>query len=48
MTYEISAVRQKPDFSSVNAAPLGGCIGTVIESTARPVGLTQVTDWNRA
>ena len=31
MTYEISAVRQDPDFSSFSASPVAGCIGAVIE-----------------
>ncbi len=31
MTYEISAVRQDPDFSSFSASAVAGCIGAVID-----------------
>ena len=31
MTYEISAVRQDPDFKTFSASPVGGCIGARIE-----------------
>jgi taurine dioxygenase len=31
MTYEISAVRQDPEFANFTATPVGGCIGATIE-----------------
>jgi taurine dioxygenase len=31
MTYEISALRQDPCFTSFTAAPVGGCLGAIIE-----------------
>jgi alpha-ketoglutarate-dependent taurine dioxygenase len=50
MTYEISAVSQDPDFSSFNAAPVGGCIGAVNEGLAvsKPLSATAAREIQQA
>ncbi|MGI9291150.1 MAG: TauD/TfdA dioxygenase family protein [Gammaproteobacteria bacterium] len=50
MTYEISALRQDPDFLTFNALPVGGCIGAKIEGLdlAEPLNEAAATEIQQA